>query len=99
MEPIFQSLETPWQRIYFDLSGMGEDARTPLDYWHRSDTQCDPYQQVIQLYQNIRKLLRASQTRLNKGISTSPGLHRNNLKPLKRGKSNFAINRTFRLLI
>ncbi len=23
MEPIFQSLDTPWQRIYFDLPGMG----------------------------------------------------------------------------
>jgi pimeloyl-ACP methyl ester carboxylesterase len=24
MEPIFQSLDTPWQRIYFDLPGMGK---------------------------------------------------------------------------
>ena len=24
MEPIFQSLDTPWQRVYFDLPGMGK---------------------------------------------------------------------------
>jgi len=24
MEPVFQSLDTPWQRIYFDLPGMGK---------------------------------------------------------------------------
>jgi len=30
MEPIFQSMDTPWQRIYFDLPGMG---RTPGQPW------------------------------------------------------------------
>lgn len=30
MEPIFQSQETPWQRIYFDLPGMG---KTPGQPW------------------------------------------------------------------
>jgi pimeloyl-ACP methyl ester carboxylesterase len=30
MEPIFQSMDTPWQRIYFDLPGMG---KTPGQPW------------------------------------------------------------------
>lgn len=30
LEPIFQSLDTPWQRIYFDLPGMG---KTPGQPW------------------------------------------------------------------
>ena len=30
MEPIFRSMETPWQRIYFDLPGMG---KTPGQPW------------------------------------------------------------------
>jgi pimeloyl-ACP methyl ester carboxylesterase len=29
MEPIFQALETPWQRIYFDLPGMGKTPGKP----------------------------------------------------------------------
>ena len=29
MEPIFQSLDTPWQRIYFDLPGMGKTKGQP----------------------------------------------------------------------
>jgi pimeloyl-ACP methyl ester carboxylesterase len=29
MEPIFQSLDTPWQRIYFDLPGMGKTKGPP----------------------------------------------------------------------
>ena len=29
MEPIFQSMETPWQRIYFDLPGMGKTPGKP----------------------------------------------------------------------
>ncbi len=29
MEPIFQSTETPWQRIYFDLPGMGKTPGKP----------------------------------------------------------------------
>jgi pimeloyl-ACP methyl ester carboxylesterase len=29
MEPIFQSLNTPWQRIYFDLPGMGKTKGQP----------------------------------------------------------------------
>lgn len=29
MEPIFQSLDTPWQRIYFDLPGMGKTIGQP----------------------------------------------------------------------
>lgn len=30
LEPVFQAVETPWQRIYFDLPGMG---RTPGPAW------------------------------------------------------------------
>ncbi len=29
MEPVFQSLDTPWQRIYFDLPGMGKTKAQP----------------------------------------------------------------------
>jgi pimeloyl-ACP methyl ester carboxylesterase len=29
MEPIFQSMDTPWQRIYFDLPGMGKTQGKP----------------------------------------------------------------------
>jgi len=29
MEPVFQSLHTPWQRIYFDLPGMGKTKGQP----------------------------------------------------------------------
>ncbi len=29
MEPIFQSMDTPWQRIYFDLPGMGRTRGQP----------------------------------------------------------------------
>jgi pimeloyl-ACP methyl ester carboxylesterase len=29
MEPIFQSMDTPWQRIYFDLPGMGKTKGQP----------------------------------------------------------------------
>jgi pimeloyl-ACP methyl ester carboxylesterase len=29
MEPIFQSMEIPWQRIYFDLPGMGKTPGRP----------------------------------------------------------------------
>jgi pimeloyl-ACP methyl ester carboxylesterase len=29
MEPIFQSIDTPWQRIYFDLPGMGRTKGQP----------------------------------------------------------------------
>ncbi len=29
MEPIFQSIDTPWQRIYFDLPGMGQTHGQP----------------------------------------------------------------------
>jgi len=29
MEPVFQSLDTPWQRIYFDLPGMGKTKGQP----------------------------------------------------------------------
>lgn len=29
MEPIFETLDTPWQRIYFDLPGMGKTAGPP----------------------------------------------------------------------
>lgn len=29
MEPIFQSLDAPWQRIYFDLPGMGQTPGRP----------------------------------------------------------------------
>jgi len=29
MEPVFQSLDTPWQRIYFDLPGMGRTKGQP----------------------------------------------------------------------
>lgn len=29
MEPIFQSMDTPWQRIYFDLPGMGRTQGRP----------------------------------------------------------------------
>jgi pimeloyl-ACP methyl ester carboxylesterase len=29
MEPIFESLDTPWQRIYFDLPGMGKTKGWP----------------------------------------------------------------------
>ena len=29
MEPIFQSIDTPWQRIYFDLPGMGKTKSQP----------------------------------------------------------------------
>lgn len=29
LEPVFQSLETPWQRIYFDLPGMGKTPGRP----------------------------------------------------------------------
>lgn len=29
MEPIFQSIDTPWQRIYFDLPGMGKTKGQP----------------------------------------------------------------------
>jgi pimeloyl-ACP methyl ester carboxylesterase len=29
MEPIFQSMDTPWQRIYFDLPGMGQTPGRP----------------------------------------------------------------------
>jgi pimeloyl-ACP methyl ester carboxylesterase len=29
MEPIFQSMDTPWQRIYFDLPGMGKTRGQP----------------------------------------------------------------------
>lgn len=29
MEPIFQSMETPWQRIYLDLPGMGKSRAQP----------------------------------------------------------------------
>jgi pimeloyl-ACP methyl ester carboxylesterase len=36
MEPIFQSIDTPWQRIYFDLPGMG---KTPGRPWLRGTDQ------------------------------------------------------------
>lgn len=29
MEPVFQSMDTPWQRIYFDLPGMGKTRGQP----------------------------------------------------------------------
>jgi pimeloyl-ACP methyl ester carboxylesterase len=29
MEPVFQNLDTPWQRIYFDLPGMGKTKGPP----------------------------------------------------------------------
>jgi pimeloyl-ACP methyl ester carboxylesterase len=29
MEPVFETLETPWQRIYFDLPGMGKTKGQP----------------------------------------------------------------------
>ncbi|MBN2115414.1 MAG: alpha/beta hydrolase [Anaerolineales bacterium] len=29
MEPVFQSMDTPWQRIYFDLPGMGKTKGQP----------------------------------------------------------------------
>jgi pimeloyl-ACP methyl ester carboxylesterase len=29
MEPVFQTMETPWQRIYFDLPGMGKTPGRP----------------------------------------------------------------------
>lgn len=29
MEPIFQSMDTPWQRVYFDLPGMGRTKGQP----------------------------------------------------------------------
>lgn len=29
MEPVFESLDTPWQRIYFDLPGMGKTQGRP----------------------------------------------------------------------
>ena len=29
MEPVFQSLDSPWQRIYFDLPGMGKTKGQP----------------------------------------------------------------------
>ena len=29
MEPVFQAIDTPWQRIYFDLPGMGKTRGQP----------------------------------------------------------------------
>ena len=36
MEPVFESLDMPWQRIYFDLPGMG---KTPGPAWMNSSDQ------------------------------------------------------------
>ena len=42
MEPIFQSLDTPWQRIYFDLPGMGKTKGAALDHRYGSNAGSDP---------------------------------------------------------